>query len=68
MLSSMTKKTPAKPKPKARTYFMAFRPTADLALAMAKLEKRDGINTSTQIRRALTLFLKTKGILVKEAE
>lgn len=34
----------------------------DLVLAMAKLQVRDGIPTSEQIRRALRLWLKTKGV------
>jgi hypothetical protein len=42
--------------------FMAFRPDPELAKAMAKLQARDGISTSEQIRRALRVWLKQKGV------
>jgi len=51
--------------PKVRD-FMAFRPEKELAEAMARLEKRDGISTSEMLRRGVKLYLKQKGIAVKE--
>lgn len=44
------------------THFRAFKADADLALAMSKLEARDGISTSEMIRRALRRYLKAAGV------
>ena len=46
--------------------FMAFRADPELAKAMAKLQARDGISTSEQIRRALREWLTKKGTYTKK--
>ncbi len=43
-----------------KSVFVGLRLDADLAHAMAKLQARDGISTSEQIRRALKAFLRQK--------
>ena len=40
-----------------------FRLGDELLTAMARLQERDGIPPSEQVRRALTAFLITKGVL-----
>ena len=40
----------------------------DLLAAMAKLQARDGIPTSEQIRRALVKWLTTKGVYAAKKE
>jgi len=47
-------------KPKSK--FTAFRAEPELAQAMARLQQRDGISTSEQIRRGLKMFLAKKGV------
>ena len=42
--------------------------TDDLAAAVAKLHRRDGIPASEQIRRALRPWLKAKGVLKEKKE
>ena len=40
----------------------------DLVKAMQKLQDRDGIPTSEQIRRALRIFLEKKGVYAPKKE
>jgi hypothetical protein len=48
---------------KAKPKLIAFQPTPDLVVALAALQRRDGVNVSEAIRRALREFLKRKGVL-----
>lgn len=45
-----------------------FRIDDDTRAAMDELRDRDGIGYSEQIRRALLMFLESKGVTMKRAE
>ena len=44
---------------------MTFRAPDDLIVAMEALKERDGIPLSEQMRRALAMFLESKGVYEK---
>jgi hypothetical protein len=44
---------------------MTFRAPEDLIAAMKALQERDGIPLSEQMRRALAMFLESKGVYQK---
>ena len=45
-----------------RDQVVTFRPGSDVLAAMTKLQQRDGVPPSEQIRRALRQWLKAKGV------
>lgn len=57
----MSKKTPVEKKP-----LRAFRPDPAIGKAMLRLQARDGISISEQIRRAMREWLPKQGVLKKE--
>ena len=45
---------------------VTFRPDDDVLAAMLLLKERDGVPLSEQIRRALRMWLETKGVMKSE--
>ncbi len=58
----------SKSKPELASTFMAFRAEPDMARAMLRLQARDGISISEQIRRALAMWLATKRVYAKKEQ